>query len=633
MINGQSCVWGRDIQRVFPEDGDLVDLEAESYAATPMRSSTGETIGHLAILDSQPFADRQIEMVLLELFAARAAAELDRTRALNQAAESQALLRQVIDLVPHFIFAKDGEGRFLLANQAVADAYGVELPGEMIGRSDADFNTNEEEVAGFLADDREVIEGGGPKTLREKITDASGTIRSLHTTKIPFTSEAGNVPSVLGVSVDVTELEQLQAQMLHVQKLESLGVLAGGIAHDFNNLLAGVLGNAGLAALELGEHSPARPFLREVEKAAERSAELANQMLAYAGRGRLEVRRVDLSDLVDEMTGLLRSSISKKVHLRLDLPSDLPVVEGDPTQLRQVVMNLLTNASDALSPAGGEVRISTESREVPPGYFADAYVDDGLPEGVYVVLEVTDDGCGMEPQVRERIFDPFFTTKDSGRGLGMAAVLGVVRSHNGAIKLETMLGTGTTFRVYLPATVGEAGVVPEKISGERPWQATGTALVADDEEVVRKLARSMLEQLGFEVITAKDGWEAVKVFDEHVDDIDFALVDLSMPGLDGEEVLAEIRSRRLDLPVILSSGFGDVREDRRRRRRRRLPAQALSIEGATSNAAGTAVAGLNHPPTRTRNSLRPPPRFRTSMRWAMRSCSAPTWLMTRIWVC
>ena len=561
VVGGQSCVWGRDIQRVFPDDRDLVDLEAESYAATPMRSSTGETIGHLAILDSRPFADRQFEMVLLELFAARAAAELDRTRALNQVAASQALLRQVIDLVPHFIFAKDRDGRFLLANQAVADAYGLDLPGELIGRSDADFNPSQEEVAGFVADDREVIDSGMPKTLRESITDASGTTRSLHTTKIPFTADNGNVPSVLGVSVDVTQLEQLQAQMLHVQKLESLGVLAGGIAHDFNNLLAGILGNAGLAALELGEHSPARPFLREVEKAAERSAELANQMLAYAGRGRLQTRLVDLSSLVDEMAGLLRTSISKKARLHLDLASDLPAVEADPTQLRQVVMNLLTNGSDALSAAPGNVRIVVESAEVAPGYFADAYVDDGLPGGDYVVLEVSDDGCGMTPSVRERLFDPFFTTKADGRGLGMAAVLGVVRAHQGAIKLDSEPGRGTTFRVYLPVASGEADAPTATDSAERPWQATGKALVADDEEVIRKLARSMLAQLGFEVVTAPDGLAAVSLFEEHADDIDFALLDVSMPGLDGEEVLERLRVRSPDLPVILSSGFGDIRDD------------------------------------------------------------------------
>ena len=267
-----------------------------------------------------------------------------------------------------------------------------------------------------------------------------------------------------------------EEQMRNAQKLESLGVLAGGIAHDFNNLLVGVLGNAGLALLELPEDSPARQPIRDIEVSAQRAAELTRQMLAYSGRGRFRVEPVDLSSVVEEMSQLLRRVISKQTQLSLRLGRHVPAVVADVTQLRQVVMNLITNASDALGDAAGIVTLETGTVLADRAMLASTYLNEPLPAGPYVYLEVTDTGCGMDPATSARIFEPFFTTKFTGRGLGLAAVLGIVRGHKGAISVQSIVGKGTTFRVLLPASASTAGVNRRRDRiGPRRWRRAGAA--------------------------------------------------------------------------------------------------------------------------------------------------------------
>ncbi len=263
-----------------------------------------------------------------------------------------------------------------------------------------------------------------------------------------------------------TKQRQLEAQVRHVQKLESLGVLAGGIAHDFNNLLAGIMGNAGLALRDLGDLGPAADRVRQLQAAAVRASELTGQMLAYSGKGTFLVEAVDLSRLAREMASLLTASVSKKAELVLHLEADLPAIEGDATQLRQVVMNLLTNASDALEDRPGTIRVRTGGMTVDRGYLAATYLDEDLPAGPYVFCEVSDTGCGMDRDTVARIFDPFFTTKFTGRGLGLATVLGIIRSHRGAIRVYSEPGMGTRVRVLFPATEQTAEAPPRR---RRRW--------------------------------------------------------------------------------------------------------------------------------------------------------------------
>jgi PAS domain S-box-containing protein len=355
--------------------------------------------------------------------------------------------------------------------------------------------------------------------------------------------------------------EASEAQSRHVQKLESIGVLAGGIAHDFNNLLHVVLGNADIALGNLAPGAPAREPLEEVIRATLRAADLTRQLLAYSGKGAFVVRHLDLSTEVREMATLLRTSISKQATLAWELAPDLPAVNADPTQIRQIVMNLITNASDALGERGGTITLRTgvtrlkdlEHDRFGPPMQGEEPVEQN--KGPLVYLEIGDNGAGMSPDTLSRIFDPFFTTKFSGRGLGLAAVMGIVRSHRGLIRIRTEQGNGTAFRILLPA-VGGAAPKTEKASAERSeWRGTGTILVVEDEEGVREVAERMLQDIGFETISAEDGRHALDLMKERGDSVTAVLLDLSMPRLGGAETFRRLRAMRPELPILMMSGY------------------------------------------------------------------------------
>lgn len=348
--------------------------------------------------------------------------------------------------------------------------------------------------------------------------------------------------------------EALEATMLHAQKLESLGVLAGGIAHDFNNMLATISGNTSLALLDLPPDDPVREPLEDVELAASRAAELCRQLLAYAGRGRFVTEVLDPRALVREMATLLDLGRRKNAQLVFELDPDTAAVSVDAGQIRQVLLNLITNASDALPEAGGTIVVRSATRRMDRAALRRMWVDDDLPEGDYVELQVKDDGSGMPPDVLSRIFDPFFTTKFSGRGLGLAAVLGILRSHGGAIRIETQEGVGTTFFVYLPAERAPLAAAAGE-SEPIPVAGPGVALVVDDEPELRRLVARALERAGWEVDTATDGADGVEVFEKAPDRYDVVVLDMTMPRMGGAEALARMRAVRSTVRVVLTSGF------------------------------------------------------------------------------
>ncbi len=374
----------------------------------------------------------------------------------------------------------------------------------------------------------------------------------------------GKLVAFHGVTRNITERKRaeqerrdLEAQIQHTQKLESLGVLAGGIAHDFNNLLMGILGNADLALSDLSPVSPARENVEEIKRTSTRAADLCKQMLAYSGKGRFVVQPIRLSEVVNEMAHMLEVTISKKAILKYSFPKDLPCVEADVTQMRQVIMNLITNASEAIGDRNGIISVSTGVMRCDRAYLADTYVDEELPEGRYVYLEVADTGCGMSEEVRQRIFDPFFTTKFTGRGLGLAAVLGIIRGHHGALKVYTEHGGGTTLKVLLPACERAASTEPRSKAASASPLGTGTVLLVDDEAIVLSVGERMLRKLGFEVMTATDGAEAVRLYAEHRDEITCVILNLTMPHMDGEEAYRELRRIDPGVRVILSSGYNE----------------------------------------------------------------------------
>ena len=347
----------------------------------------------------------------------------------------------------------------------------------------------------------------------------------------------------------------LEKQLLHAQKLESLGVLAGGIAHDFNNLLMAIMGNADLALMRLNPESPAIDNLKRIEQAAARAADLARQMLAYSGKGKFVVVHLDMSRLVEEMLHILEVSISKKAVLRLNLTHPIPSVKADATQLRQIIMNLVINASEAIGDKSGVIAISSGCMECDRNYLKDVWQDQSLTDGLYVYLEIADTGCGMDKETLSKLFDPFFTTKFTGRGLGMAAVLGIVRGHKGAIKVYSELNRGTTFKILLPASDRPAELFNTEAHTD-DWQGSGTVLLVDDEETVRAIGGEMLRELGFTVITADDGREGITAYKQNPD-IAFVILDLTMPHIDGEQCFRELRQLQPDVKVIMSSGFSE----------------------------------------------------------------------------
>jgi PAS domain S-box-containing protein len=351
------------------------------------------------------------------------------------------------------------------------------------------------------------------------------------------------------------EHRALERQMLHVQKLESLGVLAGGIAHDFNNLLVSVLGNAGLALAETDPTSPIRAQLTDIEVAAQRAAELTRQMLAYAGRGRFVVQRLNLSEVVDELVTLLRTVVARTADFDVRLAEGLPNVEADASQLRQVIMNLVTNAADAIEGTPGRIGITTGRLIATREYLSQNCIGQDLAPGEFVFAEVSDTGCGMDEKTLARIFDPFFTTKVTGRGLGLAAVLGIVRSHRGAIAVESSPGVGTRFRLLLPAVAVVDTNRRVAASATKALVSSGTVLIVDDDDGVRTVATLSLERAGFRVVTACDGEEGVALMQKRGREFDIVLLDMTMPRLSGAETLQIFKQMRPELPVVLMSGY------------------------------------------------------------------------------
>ncbi|HEY2932088.1 MAG TPA: ATP-binding protein [Acidobacteriota bacterium] len=349
------------------------------------------------------------------------------------------------------------------------------------------------------------------------------------------------------------EQQQLQQQLSQAQKLESLGIFAGGIAHDFNNLLLVITANADLALKGIEQGARARTNVERIAVASSRAAELTSQLLAYTGKGAREPQAVNLSNLVRETAGLLESVISKKATLKLRLEQDMPPIRADAGQARQVVMNLIINASEALEDGAGIIVISTGSEE-DAGVLSDIQPRADSKK-TYGYVEVKDDGCGMAPEAVAKIFDPFFTTKTTGRGLGLATVLGIVRGHQGAIRVDSNPGKGSTFRVLFPCMEQKEAKAQAPAPGLEDWRGKGTVLVVDDEASVRETAQSILEEYGFTVLTARNGRECTHLLRSRSSELALVLLDLKMPEMNGDEVLLEIRSLRSDLPVILSSGY------------------------------------------------------------------------------
>ncbi len=361
---------------------------------------------------------------------------------------------------------------------------------------------------------------------------------------------------------DVTERKRLEERGRHAQKLESLGVLAGGIAHDFNNLLTAILGGASLLQDELRDNSAAAGHVKIILNASERAAQLTRQMLAYSGRGRFVVEPLDISQQVREIAQLLESSVPRDIELTLNLDDNGVLIEADAGQIQQLVMNLVINAAEAIEKPPGTVVVTTRVEDLDAEYVRENMAGDNVVPGRFMMLEVHDNGKGMDEATIAKIFDPFFTTKFTGRGLGLAAVIGIVRGHRGAIKVYSHPGQGTTFKVFLPVARDQTRI-PAVADGALNLRGDETILLVDDEESVQQMARTTLELYGYKVLQATNGREALEIFELKSWSISLVLLDMTMPVMSGEETLKRLKQIDPDVLVIASSGYNEIEALRR----------------------------------------------------------------------
>jgi PAS domain S-box-containing protein len=480
---------------------------------------------------------------------------VEREHAEAELASQRSFLRQIIDLNPSFIFAKDRRGRFTMVNRSLAEAYGTTVD-NLIGKTDADFNNSSKEIEWFRRDDLEVMITGSEKFIPEEmITDSRGKVRWLQTIKRPMFSEDGTVGQMLGVATDITRHKELEEQLRQSQKMEAVGQLAGGIAHDFNNLLTAINGYSQLSLRRVGPDDLLRRNIEAIKSAGDRAASLTRQLLAFSRRQMLQAKVLDLNAVVGEMDKLLRRLIGEDVDLITLLKPGLGQIKADPGQIEQVLMNLVVNARDAM-PKGGKITIETEHAYLDEAYAGNHFA---VKPGRYVALTVSDSGTGMDTETQKRIFDPFFTTKEVGKGtgLGLSTVYGIVKQSGGHICVYSEVDKGTTFKVYLPRFDEAPDEAEEEDALGRGSKGKETVLLVEDEEVVRSLAKEVLEEDGYAVIIASNGQEGLQMSQDFDGRIDLLITDVVMPQMGGRELAEGISVLRPDTKVLFMSGYTD----------------------------------------------------------------------------
>jgi signal transduction histidine kinase/HAMP domain-containing protein len=394
---------------------------------------------------------------------------------------------------------------------------------------------------------------GEVKNLEQNIIGADGNELTVMMSIYPDFDKDNNVMGFDGYFVDITEKKKLEETLIQTQKLESVGLLAGGIAHDFNNILTGILGYSSLMKSMMDEDDSNYQYVDTIEKAAIRATTLTHQLLGFARKGKYKVEKLDVNEIVKELVIFMRETFDRSLTILPDLKDSLPFVEGDSNQLYQAIMNMCINARDAM-PDGGKLYIKTEYCLLEDEVVVDLY---RIPAGNYVKISVTDTGTGMSPEIKKRIFEPFYTTKSVGKGtgLGLAMVYGIIKNHAGYINVYSEIGVGTTLSIYLPKAEGTVG---PKIVGEvsEKRYSKATILLLDDEEVIREMVKDMMKPYGYSVITAGDGKEGIRLFEEHKERIDLVILDMIMPQESGKQVFKKMRIIKPEARILICSGYG-----------------------------------------------------------------------------
>jgi len=460
-------------------------------------------------------------------------------------------LAAIIEATLNFVGMTDLQGNVLYINPA-----GRKMTGLTQNKPLGKLNINTFHSPETL---QQLTEKVFPQALKHGVFETECEFIDQDGTSIPtactFMSLPESPAQLAVIARDLRKDIALQQQIEHVDRLESLGVMAGGIAHDFNNILTAILGNTGMAKRKLSMHSPGQEYLQRIEQSSLQAANLCKQMLAYSGKGTFVIQHANLSSIIKEIQPLLEISIDKNVVLKLNLCETLPSVDADITQIQQILMNLVINASEAIDKRSGLIVITTGIMQVDNLYLQKSIHKPGLSTGRFVYLEVSDTGCGMDAETMKKIFDPFFTTKFTGRGLGMSAALGIVHGHQGLLNLKSEPNKGAIFKIALPISTSDDADSRKIQEIEHTDQLSGLILVIDDEETIREIASIALEEMGFEVITAIDGKDGVEVFRQHHDRVTGILLDMTMPHMNGEECYSELQKINPQIKVILSSGY------------------------------------------------------------------------------
>lgn len=489
-------------------------------------------------------------------------AALERRRMEEKLRGSEARYRFLADNARDFISLHDDRGTYLYASPASLRMLGYR-PEEMVGCGGETFLPREDQEKMNEAN-RRLASGEVPAvTLQHRLRSRDGGFREVETVCSVVPGGHGASPQILRITRDITERKAMESRLFDSQKLETIGMLAGGVAHEFNNLLLGITGTAEMLSLLLAGNEEAIGYLAMIDRMGSRAAELTRQLLAYAGQGKQRPEVVSFNRIVRDDIPVLKAALPPSVEVRLELDGEAPAILADVLQVKQVVMSLCMNAVEAM-PDGGVLTLRTRVEESPAASPAgmtgecgtERTLDSGgLSQGRKLVMEVSDTGCGMDAETISRIFEPFYSTKFIGRGMGLAAVRGIVESHDGSIRVTSEVGKGTTFAIYFPVASGDMPV--EEGRETFPLCGTGTILIADDENDVRAMVRAMLESFGYRVLEARDGKEAVDIFRERSMEIDLLLLDMMMPVMTGEEAFAEIRRISPEAKAVLASGYDD----------------------------------------------------------------------------
>jgi PAS domain S-box-containing protein len=578
---------GRRFAEVFPdaapvsiprmrrvlESGEPFRAEDQAAMITRRPGATPEpawfSFSYTRVMDGETADSHSILILALET-TARKRAEEERESAIAELQLQRRMFDTALSNTPDATYVFDCQGRFIYANRALLTRLRRSLA-DVVGKNFFELGYPRDLATKVHREIDELVRTRLPVHGETPLVQPEGSTRQYEYIFVPVISESGEVEAVAGSTRDITERKRAerrewdrQEQIRESARLESLGVMAGGIAHDFNNLLTGILGNASL--LEETARDQDRPFASEIVLAAERAADLTRQMLAFAGKGRFVVEIVDLKTIIQDNLTLLRASLSRSVTFELAIDGEACFIEADRAQIQQIIMNLLINASEAIGEGPGKVTIRTGATERAEGRFS-SRVQAEIPKGDYVLLEIGDNGIGMDADTVKRIFDPFFTTKFTGRGLGLAAVLGIVKGHRGDIEVVSQPGAGTTFKILLPraASAGLQARRQETLVevDTAPAANTGkTVLVVDDEEMVRMAAARALERQGHRVLIAANGAEALEIL-RGDSDVGLVVLDLTMPVMTGGQAIPLIKGMCPALPIILSSGFAEAEVSRR----------------------------------------------------------------------